>query len=157
MSIPLHAAKVYCEWLSKTTGKKFRIPTDAEWEYAAKGGKDEKLDEAAVQEYAWVKENSTPEGGSEETTQAIGKKKPNGYGLHDMLGNVQEWVVIPGQSEEDKPVTRGGSYRTRAAAASPTLKIPYSSSWQERDPQDPKSRWWLSDGPHVGFRVVMEE
>jgi formylglycine-generating enzyme required for sulfatase activity len=157
MSIPLHSAKVYCEWLSKTTGKKFRLPTDAEWEHAARGGKDEKLDEKAVQDYAWVKENSIPEGGSEETTQAIGKKKPNGYGLHDMLGNVQEWVITPGATEEDKPNTRGGSYRSRAAAVNPSLRIPYSSGWQERDPQDPKSRWWLSDGPHVGFRVVMEE
>ena len=157
MSVPLHSVKVYAEWLSKKTGKKFRIPTDAEWEYAARGGKNETLDETAVLEHAWVRENSTPEGGIEETTHPVGKKKANGYGLHDMLGNVQEWVITPGASEEDKPVTRGGSYRTTAKSANAALRIPYSISWQERDPQDPKSRWWLSDGPHVGFRLVMEE
>ncbi len=69
-----------------------------------------------------------------------------------MLGNVQEWCI----GADGKPVTKGGSYRDPAERLTTTHRAPLSSAWNASDPQMPKSKWWLSDGPFVGFRVVCE-
>lgn len=147
------AAQMYCDWLSKHTGKKYRLPTEAEWEWAARaGGSDAKLEEEKLKGVAWYADNSANDVG-EACAHAVGKKEPNAWGLYDMFGNVAEWVVgIDGQK-----VVKGGHYESSAAAVHSRARLPYKKSWQERDPQDPKSEWWLSDGPWVGFRVVREE
>jgi formylglycine-generating enzyme required for sulfatase activity len=91
ISVSWEDAKDYAKWLSNVTGKSFRLPTEADWEYASRsGGKEEKWsgtsNEAEWEDYAWYFINS------EGQTHPVGKKNPNGLGLHDMSGNVWEWV-----------------------------------------------------------------
>lgn len=173
ISIPHHAAKEYCAWLSAKTGKNYRLPTEAEWEYACRAGTKTAYsfgdDPGGLGEYAWYRANSG------EKPNAAGKKKPNPWGLHDMHGNVAEWVLdrysksfyarlaekmpvvgpvlLPGE-EEYPHVVRGGSWddlpeRLRSAARGFSTK-----EWNRRDPQNPQSIWWLTDALGVGFRVV---
>lgn len=83
--------KKFIKKLNKKTKKSYRFPTEAEWEYAARsGGKDEQWaglsDEVLIDGYAWFEENSHAE------TQPVGKKTPNGLGIYDMSGNVDEFV-----------------------------------------------------------------
>ncbi|HEX2973630.1 MAG TPA: SUMF1/EgtB/PvdO family nonheme iron enzyme [Tepidisphaeraceae bacterium] len=154
MSITAQSAQAYCKWLSEKTGKKFRLPTEAEWEYAARAGdgRDE-LDLETLKATAWFAANSKNEELDELTTHKVASKAANAWGLHDMLGNVAEWVV----GMDDKPVVKGGTFRGSEKQLRYRWRTVYSENWQFRDPQSPKSQWWLSDGPHVGFRVVMEE
>jgi formylglycine-generating enzyme required for sulfatase activity len=83
-------SQAFNEWLSRKGGKSYRLPTEAEWEYAARsGGKKEKYagtsNDSGLGEYAWYNANSG------NRTHAVGEKTPNGLGLYDMTGNVWEW------------------------------------------------------------------
>jgi formylglycine-generating enzyme required for sulfatase activity len=77
-------AKAYCAWLSKNTGHTYRLPTEAEWEYACRAGAREpvSMSKADLEAYAWFEANS------KEQTQHVASKRPNAWGLYDMLGNV---------------------------------------------------------------------
>lgn len=150
ISMTAHAAQEYCRWLSARTGKQYRLPTTAEWEWAARAGSRSAYgfgeSAARLGEFAWYAANS---GGK---PRAIGGRKANAWGLHDMLGNVSEWCIDGSGSA----VASGGSYRDDARSLRCDARVPQDESWNASDPQAPKSRWWLSDCSFVGFRIVCE-
>jgi formylglycine-generating enzyme required for sulfatase activity len=153
LSIAFNSARVYCEYLTKHTGRKYRLPTEAEFEYAARAGRNE-VPADALKDETWNKDNSVTEVFVDGAPRPIGTSKANPWGFHDMLGNVAEWTLSV--EEGQPPVLRGGSYKTVAKMLNPGFRQTYSAKWQERDCQDPKSVWWLSDGEFIGFRIVRE-
>jgi formylglycine-generating enzyme required for sulfatase activity len=143
IDLSYYGADQYCKWLSAKTGYKYRLPTEAEWEYACRSGKPEP-DAGHLADYAWFQQ---------EKTKPIGKKTPNAWGLYDMLGNVSEWCT----DLDGKPVVCGGSFEDKAENVRPSSRRYQDDSWQANDPQNPKSKWWLSDGQFVGFRILREQ
>ena len=137
-------AETFAAWLSKRTGESYRLPTEAEWEAACHAGTADGLD--PVGDYSWNWDNAN------DITGPVGKKTPDAAGLHDMLGNVAELVV----AEDGLPTVRGGSFRTDAAELDCSWRKIYTPAWNAADPQFPKSEWWYSDGPFIGFRLVRE-
>lgn len=144
ISVTRNAAEQFCKWLSAKTGKTYRLPTEAEWVRAAELAAGPGSTPAGREAMTWHS------GNAKGTTHPVGKRTADALGLFDLFGNAAEWVM----STDDQPVTRGGSFRDPVEATGPAARDPYDVAWQERDPQLPKSRWWLSDGPFVGFRVV---
>jgi formylglycine-generating enzyme required for sulfatase activity len=142
ISVTHQAAQAFCKWLSARTGRTYRLPTEAEWMHAAR------LAAASAPEsrdaITWHRGNANG------TTHAVGSRKPDALGLFDLFGNAAEWVAAASGAR----VTRGGSFRDPLDATGPSARAPYDAAWQDRDPQLPKSSWWLSDGPFVGFRIV---
>jgi len=151
--ISSHAAKVYCGWLAETTRRKFRVPTEAEWEYACRaGGPAQVPDARLLKETAWFKGNSENSDG-DPAPHPIAQKKPNAWGLYDVLGNMAEWV----EAADGSYVAKGGSYRSPDAQMATASRLLYRPAWQVRDPQIPKDKWLFSDAPFAGFRIVMDE
>jgi len=89
MRVSWHDSVAYCEWISKKTGQNYRLPTEAEWEYACRKDTTTKWsfgdDEKELEKYAWYDKNS------EKKTHPVGELKSNPWGLYDMHGNVYEW------------------------------------------------------------------
>jgi formylglycine-generating enzyme required for sulfatase activity len=172
ISMTQHAANKYCQWLSSKTGQFYRLPTEAEWEYACRAGTTNTYffgdDPAKLGEYAWFEQNS------DFKYQKVGKKKPNPWGLYDMCGNVVEWVmdqydpdfyqqcasggtVVDPWNRATKPyphAVRGGSWDDEATMCRSAARRGSDRSWKMQDPQLPKSIWYFSDAQFVGFRVV---
>jgi formylglycine-generating enzyme required for sulfatase activity len=168
-----HAAMEYCRWLSTKTGKGYRLPTEAEWEYACRAGSTTRFsfgdDPAGLGEYAWYIESSM------DKPQTVGKKKPNAWGLCDMHGNVAEWcldiydkkayskfatgqtavgpVVLP-DARKYPHVARGGGWDGDVGDVRAAVRLASDKEWSVQDPQRPQSIWWHTDATFVGFRVV---
>ncbi len=163
-------AMMYCHWLYKKTGIFYRLPTEAEWEYACRAGTNTVYffgnDASAIDEYAWSVRNS------KNKYQLVGKKKPNPWGLHDIIGNVAEWTLdqydtayyasiadgakdpLNFPAKRYPRVVRGGGYNDDVLMMRSAARSHSQPSWNKRDPQVPKSKWWLTDAAAVGFRIV---
>jgi len=165
-----HAANKFCEWLSFQTGHFYRLPTEAEWEYACRAGTTgpyscptEELDQFAVLDPAQVRVGY----------EKIGTKKPNPWGLFDMHGNVMEWcldqyhgdayrrwkgnpVVDPITRPETRypRVARGGSWYDPPEELRSARRIYSEPNWQSQDADVQKSLWYLTDAHWLGFRIV---
>ncbi len=164
------AALHYAKWLSDKTGDFYRLPTEAEWEYACRAGSataysfGDSSDDLDRHAWHWLN--------SDEVFQPVGQKLPNAWGLYDMHGNVAEWTLD--QYVEDvlaswpdsarapwvRPTSlhprtvRGGAYDDDPEALRCAARLRSSLNWKRRDPQVPKSYWWNTDSPFVGFRLV---
>jgi len=166
-----HAARSFCKWLSAKTGRYYRLPTEAEWEYACRAGTTtaysfgDSTDE--LDDYAVSLQNSNDQ------YEEVGTKKPNPWGLHDMHGNVAEWVLdqyIPDicQQRAGSPVinplaipttlyphsVRGGGWDDEPDMLRSAAREGSSEEWKQQDPQIPQSIWYFTDALGVGFRVV---
>jgi len=101
-------AVAYCDWLKIKTGENYRLPTEAEWEYAAKGGNKSKSYEYAgsnnITKVAWYSENS------DSKPHSVKGKNKNELGLYDISGNVWEWCNDWYDNEQKYKVLRGGSW-----------------------------------------------
>jgi sulfatase modifying factor 1 len=166
-----YAAVQFCKWLYARTGIFYRLPTEAEWEYACRAGANTaySFGNKATQlgEYAWFKDNSNNE------THPIGSRKPNAWGLYDMHGNVAEWTMdqyLPDYYQQFKdniaenpiaePVSlyphaiRGGSFADASADLRSAKRSSSDPEWKKIDPQIPKSNWWFPEAPFIGIRLV---
>ncbi len=168
ISMTQHAANKYAEWLSQKTGQFYRLPTEAEWEYACRAGTTTAYwfgdDVKQLVNYAYFAINS---GGK---YQKIGLKDHNPWGLYDMLGNVMEWTLDQysteyySQSPKSNPwnqatkpyphAVRGGSWQDPAEMLTCSARVASDPSWKEQDPQLPKSIWYETDAQGLGFRLV---
>ncbi|EEI90122.1 hypothetical protein HMPREF0765_4276 [Sphingobacterium spiritivorum ATCC 33300] len=161
----------FCKWLYVRTGVFFRLPTEAEWEYASRAGSQDDYffgnDASKLDEYAWYKANSDAQ------TQKVGLKKPNKWGLYDILGNVAEWTYdqydesfykqFAGKTA-DNPVNiptklyphsvRGGAFDSEAKDLRSANRMASDPFWKQLDPQIPKSNWWFPEAPFIGLRLV---
>ncbi len=173
ISMTQHAASKYCEWLSAKTGHFYRLPTEAEWEYAARAGSKTAYfwgdDPARLKEFAWTAQDS------DFKYQKVGRKKPNPWGLHDIYGNVIEWcldqydtgyygklaaagVAVDPWNPSTKAyphVVRGGHWDEEDVAAfRSSARRTSSAAWKAQDPQLPKSIWYHTDAQWLGIRLV---
>ena len=164
ISMTQHAANKYAEWLSAKTGEFYRLPTEAEWEYACRAGSAADPSAAELAKLAWFETNS---GGKYQT---VATKQPNAWGLYDMLGNVMEWtldayapyppasgVVANPMVKATQPyphAVRGGSWNDPASSLRCSARVASDATWKQQDPQLPKSIWYMTDAQWLGFRLV---
>ncbi len=156
LSMTYHSAKTYCIWLTAITGRHFRLPTEAEWEYACRAGGPPltNFDEKHLDAVAWHANNSPTDEFPDGRTHPVARKTANAWGLYDMLGNVAEWVDM---GNAEVPSVKGGSFRSKRMEINSSDRLYERPRWHLRDPQEPQDRWWFSDAPFVGFRVVCDD
>ena len=169
------AAKQYTKWLSLLVNDFYRLPTEAEWEYACRAGTTtayyfgDSVDD--LEDHAWYYENA------DEQRHEVGQLKPNPWGLYDMYGNVAEWTLdqyiedsyqkfagksISTKEAFSKPkkvfprVLRGGSWELEAEDCRSAARIQSDEEWRDEDPNYPQSPWWFTTTPGLGsgFRII---
>lgn len=170
-----YAAQQFTKWLSAVTGSQYRLPTEAEWEYAARAGSQSAFywgdDADAIDENAWYFDNA------DSGALPVGSKAPNAFGLHDMHGNVAELTVnahtddysefkakepinatevLSWPEASSGVVARGGGWEhDPEQLRSASRLVTEDEVWKEEDPNYPKSPWWFTSDPsrQVGFRI----
>lgn len=174
IAMSVYAAQMYCKWLSAKTGRYYRLPTEAEWEYACRAGSDTpySFGDGKIEDYAWLYDNA------DDKYHEVGQKKPNAWGLYDMHGNVREWCLdqysktgyeklmegadgaldnpyyTTAKRKRYQTVARGGSWYDDAENLRSATRFGSNKSWNQDDPQIPKSIWYEASAKEVGFRVV---
>jgi formylglycine-generating enzyme required for sulfatase activity len=160
-------ATAYCKKLSEKESVTYRLPTEAEWEYACRAGTETRWnfgdDEKILGDYAWYDKNASDV--DEQYTRQVGLKKPNAFGLYDMHGNVTEWCHD--YYEED--YYKQSPEKDPTGPTSAQVYIPYSfrvlrgGSWYGNGSRFTRSaaRGWFDAGRDddvgdVGFRLVRE-
>ncbi|MCP4787592.1 MAG: formylglycine-generating enzyme family protein [Fuerstiella sp.] len=163
IGVTWHNAVNFCKWLNRKTGRTYRLPTEAEWEYAARAGGSGPYgrghNPGNPDEFAWFVDNSDGE------PHPVALKKPNAWGLYDMSGNVREWVSdfydpaayrkagAPDKSRKLHAV-RGGAYDSEEDGLRCAARGSEEQWWRDGDPQIPKSIWWLPEIDVIGFRLA---
>lgn len=171
-----YSAKQYTKWLSLLCEDFYRLPSEAEWEHAARAGARTTFffgnDVSKLAEYAWFEDNS------EFKRHPVGTLKPNPWGLYDIYGNVSEWTLdqhdrdtyqrlydqmstdmasaINWPNREYGRVSKGGSWELPALNCRTAARLFDNKEWKNDDPEFPKSPWWYTSypGTGVGIRLV---
>ena len=170
-----YAARQFTKWLSAITRSDFRLPSEAEWEHAARAGTDTAYcfgdDADQLGDFAWFTDNA------DYAAHKPGEKQPNAWGLHDVHGNVAEWILDSGAAENlpsdgatltwDKAVAwpyqvsprvaKGGHWDADASDCTISARLLSDDElWKDTDPNRPRSPWWYTDPPStgVGFRIM---
>ncbi|MEO1498302.1 MAG: SUMF1/EgtB/PvdO family nonheme iron enzyme [Planctomycetota bacterium] len=183
VSMTTFAAKQFTKWLSRLTGVDYRLPSEAEWEYAARSGREQavgadtgdidaqNIDADEIGARAWYVDNA------DWVARPVGEKLPNAWGLHDTLGNAAE-LVLDGARPAGRPelagkrvgwraavawpegdyglIAKGGHYDSEIEELTTTTRLVTNDEWKDADPNLPRSPWWFASYPSngVGFRIV---
>lgn len=152
MNIKWYEATEFAKWLSRKSGHHYRLPTEAEWEYAARAGTTTAYswgdNPAEFPDFAWNTTNANSQ------THPVGLKKPNPWGLYDMHGNVWEWTASTYEEEYDGSELKGSDFKSRA------LRSVRGGAWYfypkgmrsaDRRIYSPFLHW-----PYIGFRLVRD-
>ena len=156
LSMSRLSAELYCKWLKQQTGRKYRLPTEQEWEHAfTLGGGDlaKPLTKAEANRVAVWKGNAPLTETGLTMSLPVGSKAPNRLGIFDLAGSVAEWVTGTG----GRRVVRGGYFDSDLEHLGGLgREVEDDAVWNSNDPGDPKSPWWFHDHVGVGMRLACD-
>ncbi len=150
-------AKAFCDWLSDKEGKKYALPTEAQWEYSCRAGSRTRFsfgdDDQELGQYAWYNDRSRGK------PHPVGQKRPNAWGLYDLEGNVSQWTAdwytadyYQKSPQEDPPGPGAGAGGTRVLRGGNWWDVANYSRAAHRN-GDFWHPWQSST--NIGFRVVL--
>lgn len=152
------ATRQYTKWLSLVTGCEYRLPLRSEWQHACLAGSSaEYCFGEEIEQLAQYAVYSGSDRGESDPLRA-GQKKPNTWGLHDVHGNVSEFVIedTAPTGLVDGHVACGGNWESDATGCTATSVLRTTSQWWDEDPDLPRSCWWMAsyESRTTGFRII---